>query len=203
MAKTDDIRRMLGSFEAFDPRVVRKDDAAPGEPYAIGKLVAFPEPVEKGSTPSGHHDAHISERPVCGIARRQADTIPLGDALLRDEPTGDPQRRAIGFAESEAHIAIDEEGRVLVLVAVMGEVMRQARRGVLEGRHRNATALERDRFENLPRRGQSVGDPVHELVEFCTHRSGNSSPNNRAARNFVAFVATRRNKGFFPRRPMQ
>ena len=90
--------------------------------------------------------------------------------MFVEQARGDVPRGVVGFAKGQAAIAIDEEVGILVLVAVIREIVRQAGRGILEQGHGRAVAREIRGFRGGPRGSQLVHDRIERGVELCRHR---------------------------------
>ena len=89
--------------------------------------------------------------------------------MLVHEARSDRAGGLPGLAERQAAIAIDEEFGVFVFVAVMREIMRKARRCVLQRRDIGAVAIEHHGFGRGAFGNQLVHDSVEGEVQLCGH----------------------------------
>ena len=200
MVEDDDLGRVLHALESRSALRVGQHQLAFAQVDSVGEFLARPPAVEQGGAAARHQDAHVGDDPVDRIARRDAHAVALLDAVLRRKAVRHMARGVPDLAEGHAHIAIDEEGLVLLLVAEMGEEMREAGGCVLEGGHGDAAARRLGQFEHLARRGHGVGNAVDVLVEFGGH--GGQGPLSK--RRTAPIRGSRRNCGStqaFPKTP--
>ena len=167
--KQDDLGVVIGALEPRRAAGIGQHQRTARQLDAVGELVTGPEPVEQGGAAARHDRAHIGDDPVRRIARGDAHAVALLHAMLAGEPRRDMAGRLPAFAEGQPHVAVDQERNGRMLLAEMGEVVRQRRRRVLEGGDLRAVAVERHRLEGHARLGQLGHDVFERIVQFGRH----------------------------------
>ena len=176
MVEDDDLRLVIDPVEPGGARRIGEDQRTFAQLDPVGEFLARPPAIEQRGAAARHQRAHIGDRPLGRIARRDPDPVALFKVVRGRQPVRHLCGHPIDLAEGQALLAIDQKQRILVLVAEMGEIMRQARRRVDEGRHVHAAAGHGLEGEHLPIGGHRIGDPGNVAVEIGLHGLRLSSP---------------------------
>jgi hypothetical protein len=75
MRDTDERGGMRAAFQALRARVIDQHQRTFGKLDPLGQLLARPEPVEQRGAAARQQHAHIGDRPVGRVARRNADPV--------------------------------------------------------------------------------------------------------------------------------
>ena len=139
---------------------------------AIGQFITLPPAVQLGAHAAGQGDRHVEDYPVGRVARRDPDPVALLDAPAFDKPAGKHPRRGIGFAKGKPDVAIDQELRILVHVAEIGEIIGHILRCILEDRHVDAEFRYLVQFQHLAGLRQLRQRLVNHCIQLrCRHFS--------------------------------
>ena len=180
---------MVGALQPLGPLAIGQHHPAADHADPVGHFLAGRKPVDQRRTAARHHDAHVGDDPVGGVARRDPDAVALHQFVLAEQSGGDMARGIVSFAKGQTASVVDQEFGVLMLVAVMREIVRQAGRGALERGHGDAVARERHGFRWPAGGNQRVGNGIQCLIELSRHAYPLSSiARVDAARCIVPFV---------------
>ena len=170
MVEHHDTGAVLDPVEAGGTRCIGQDQRTFAQVDSVGELFARPPTVQQRGAAARHDRAHIGDRPLGRIARRDADPIAFLDAVPGRQTMRHFAGGGVNLAEGQTLIAVHQEQRLLVLIAEMGEIMRQAGRRVDEGGHVDPAACHGLQGEHLSIGGHGIGDAVNVAVEIGLHK---------------------------------